>query len=125
MPASTVRILPRSGIGPGGTGPAEPLRVLVVNVGSQSVKVRSVEHGVVCSAADLGPVDEDLEDHLGDFLAGEDPPDAVGHRVVHGGASFRSATVVDAEVRRRLDSLSELAPLHNPPALVAIDVALR
>ena len=45
----------------------------------------------------------------------------MGHRVVHGGADFTALTVVDGRVRARLEAVSELAPLHNPPALRAID----
>jgi len=44
---------------------------------------------------------------------------AVGHRVVHGGSRFREAALLDGEATRYLDSLSELAPLHNAPALAA------
>jgi acetate kinase len=51
-------------------------------------------------------------------------PDAVGHRLVHGGAEFREATVVDDDVRARLDGQADLAPLHNAPALAVLD-ALR
>jgi len=40
--------------------------------------------------------------------------DAVGHRVVHGGERFSRSTLVDDDVRRGLESLFELAPLHNP-----------
>jgi acetate kinase len=45
---------------------------------------------------------------------------AVGHRVVHGGAAFVAPTVLDDEVVARLEALTELAPLHNAPALAAI-----
>ncbi|HZU38401.1 MAG TPA: acetate kinase [Gemmataceae bacterium] len=46
---------------------------------------------------------------------------AVGHRVVHGGTVFRESVRLDAGVREQIDKLSELAPLHNPPALEGID----
>jgi acetate kinase len=46
--------------------------------------------------------------------------DAVGHRVVHGGASFREPTVLDEATIEHIERLSELAPLHNVPALAAI-----
>lgn len=45
---------------------------------------------------------------------------AVGHRVVHGGAVFRSSVAIDGSVKVELGRLSALAPLHNPPALRAI-----
>ncbi len=44
-------------------------------------------------------------------------PDAVGHRLVHGGTYFRNPTVVDAGVMARLETVRDLAPLHNPPAM--------
>ncbi len=48
---------------------------------------------------------------------------AVGHRVVHGGTSFRESTLVCQSVRKAIEELSQLAPLHNPSALAAIDAA--
>ncbi len=48
------------------------------------------------------------------------PIDIVGHRVVHGGTQFRQATFVNDEVSQSLAEISELAPLHNPPALTTI-----
>jgi acetate kinase len=45
----------------------------------------------------------------------------VGHRVVHGGARFASATIVTPEVLAELRSLIPLAPLHQPYNLAAID----
>ena len=50
---------------------------------------------------------------------------AVGHRVVHGGPDLYEPTVVDDAVLDKLDTLSPLAPLHNPPALLGIRVARR
>jgi len=50
---------------------------------------------------------------------------AVGHRVVHGGNSFYQPTLLDDAVIDKLDDLSELAPLHNPPALKGIRVARK
>ena len=40
--------------------------------------------------------------------------DAVGHRVVHGGAMFVDPTVLDDSVMRRLENTIPLAPLHTP-----------
>jgi acetate kinase len=45
----------------------------------------------------------------------------VGHRVVHGGAEFRDSVLVDSKVKAAIARLSNLAPLHNPPALKAIE----
>lgn len=49
---------------------------------------------------------------------------AIGHRAVHGGERFQRPVVVDAEVLRTLKELIHLAPLHNPPGVLGIEVAL-
>jgi acetate kinase len=51
---------------------------------------------------------------------GPDGVEAVGHRVVHGGDRFVAPVRLDDEVIAALDALSDLAPLHNAPALSAI-----
>jgi acetate kinase len=48
------------------------------------------------------------------------PADAVGHRVVHGGAKYTEPVLIDDEVEAAIDELSHIAPLHNTPALKAI-----
>lgn len=49
----------------------------------------------------------------------------VGHRVVHGGASFNGPTIVNAEVLRELYQLVPLAPLHQPYNLAAIQAVFQ
>jgi acetate kinase len=49
--------------------------------------------------------------------------EAVGHRVVHGGASFSETTIITEKVKDKIKQLSELAPLHNPANLEGIIVA--
>ena len=49
---------------------------------------------------------------------------AIGHRVVHGGESFREAVVIDDSVMEKIDACSKFAPLHNPSELAGI-VACR
>jgi len=51
------------------------------------------------------------------------PAEAVGHRVVHGGARFVEPVLVDEEVLAAIEELRPLAPLHNEPALQAIRAA--
>jgi acetate kinase len=50
---------------------------------------------------------------------------AVGHRVVHGGPNLYRPTVVDDKLVEELRELAPLAPLHNPPAVLGIEVARR
>ena len=45
---------------------------------------------------------------------------AIGHRVVHGGEEFSKSTLITAEVLKYIEKYCELAPLHNPPALLGI-----
>lgn len=50
---------------------------------------------------------------------------AVGHRVVHGGEDFSDTVLIDDDVERALQRYAQLAPLHNPPNLLGIQVARR
>jgi acetate kinase len=100
------------------------MRVLAVNLGSSSLRLSVVDEADrVCAEAhvdsDVDPV-ATLRDFAGQ-AAGDF--DAVAHRLVHGGPSVRSATVVDDEVRRKLDEAATMAPLHVPPALRLLDAA--
>ena len=88
------------------------LTILVVNAGSTSLKLSAVE-------ADDSAVPVPSLAEVPDGVI------AAAHRVVHGGARFVEPVVIDDAVRRELEELSELAPLHNVPALAAIDEARR
>ncbi|KAA1038449.1 acetate kinase [Macrococcus equipercicus] len=46
--------------------------------------------------------------------------DGTGHRVVHGGELFPTSALVTDEVEKQIESLSDLAPLHNPANLMGI-----
>ncbi len=98
------------------------VRLLVVNAGSSSLKLRVVEDDdTVSSSIDLdanhGRVDDTPLDDALDALG---TVDIAGHRVVHGGTTFRSPVVVDEDVLAALDDLVALAPLHQPTALAMI-----
>ncbi len=49
----------------------------------------------------------------------------IGHRVVHGGEEFNESTLINAKVLKSIKKFSELAPLHNPPALEGIKSCLK
>jgi acetate kinase len=51
-------------------------------------------------------------------------PDAIAHRVVHGGGLLPDVILIDAEVHRVLREVTPLAPLHNGPALEGIEATL-
>jgi acetate kinase len=50
---------------------------------------------------------------------------AIGHRVVHGGDSFRATTLIDDRVMADIKACIPLAPLHNPANLMGIEVARK
>jgi acetate kinase len=98
-------------------GPSRRLRldlaVLVVNAGSTSLKLRLVAE------------DEHVEDLAELALVDPARVEAVAHRVVHGGTRFRDPVLIDDAVRSEIHALERIAPLHNAPALAAIDEARR
>ncbi|WP_460799901.1 acetate/propionate family kinase [Microbacterium sp. GXF0217] len=55
----------------------------------------------------------------------DEPPVAVGHRVVHGGARFFAPTLIDDLVEINIEDLADLAPLHNPGAVAGIRAGRR
>lgn len=48
--------------------------------------------------------------------------DVVGNRVVHGGETFTETTIITQEVKDKIKKLFPLAPLHNPPNYLGIEV---
>lgn len=48
---------------------------------------------------------------------------AVGHRVVHGGESFKESALVDSDAKAEIRRLFDLAPLHNPASMMGINAA--
>jgi acetate kinase len=97
---------------------------LTVNAGSSSVKLALLDSGEeeVLAGRELALGEGGLDrGELLEALRGLQAPDAVGHRIVHGGTRFRDAVVVDDAVRAALEELVELAPLHQPKALEALD----
>jgi acetate kinase len=73
--------------------------------------------------AALKEVVELLTDHEIGVIHNPEEIDAVGHRVVHGGESFASTTVITSEVKAEIKKLFSLAPLHNPANYLGIEVA--
>ncbi len=90
--------------------------ILVINSGSSSLKFSLLDvqsESVIASgiAERLGTKEASLN-----FSAN-------GAKKVHGGEYFRDAVIVDDEVIKRIEELSDLAPLHNPPGAQGIRVA--
>lgn len=101
------------------------MKILALNAGSSSLKISLFE-------PDKGPEplwegDSGIEPKadLDAVLASHRPVDAVGHRVVHGGPSFRESTRITPEVKAEIGRLKELAPGHNALELEGIEAAER
>ncbi|CAM3285068.1 MULTISPECIES: acetate/propionate family kinase [Saccharibacillus] len=62
-----------------------------------------------------------LTDKTHGVLASVDEINAVGHRVVHGGEFFNESALVDKEAKKNIRALIDLAPLHNPAAVMGIE----
>lgn len=116
--------------------------VLVINSGSSSLKYQLVdpdsgEARATGNVERIGEESSPVADHDAALRQAFDALSekgidlracglvAVGHRVVHGGNTFYKPTPVDDAVIDKLDELSELAPLHNPPAVKGIEVARK
>ncbi len=55
----------------------------------------------------------------------QDAISGVGHRVVHGGTKYNSSVLIDDSVKETIRELFPIAPLHNPPNLLGIEVAFQ
>jgi acetate kinase len=100
------------------------MRVLVVNAGSSSLKLSVLSpDGTVHAAITVERWERHVQrDPVQHFLDGLDRVDAVGHRVVHGGPRYSAPARVDGALLDYLDSIHDLAPLHNPRAVAGIRV---
>ncbi|HJP88738.1 MAG TPA: acetate/propionate family kinase [Candidatus Limnocylindrales bacterium] len=104
------------------------MRILVVNAGSSSTKLRVIAGEAVVASTDLPAIDvadAGAAAALEAAIAALGLVDAVGHRVVHGGMRFRDPTLVDDAVLGEISALAELAPLHQPRCVAGIRAARR
>jgi acetate kinase len=107
------------------------VRVLTINAGSSSLKA---------AAFDITATEEsriwhgqvDCTDHylacqsLLEGLKATAPtwtPETIGHRIVHGGTTFLAPTIIDESVVTAIESLTPLAPLHQPANVAGIKAA--
>jgi len=99
------------------------MRILVVNAGSSSLKLRVLDpDDRIVGAEDL-PAPRGQADivAVARAIEGFGTVDAVGHRIVHGGTLYAQPVRIDREVVERLRALTDLAPLHQPKSLAALD----
>lgn len=103
------------------------MNILVINCGSSSIKYKLFKDNKVI----LSQIINDVTNHNNTLhevfeeisleIGSLNSLDAVGHRVVHGGEYFKSATIIDDKVITKIKKLIPLAPLHNKAHLLAIE----
>lgn len=59
-------------------------------------------------------------DPVNGVIKSMDEIDAVGHRVVHGGEKFTAPVLINDAVMETIETLTDLAPLHNPANMMGI-----
>jgi acetate kinase len=98
------------------------MNVLVVNAGSSSLKLRVLDgaDGTVASTQLERWAGEADVDSLADFIRSAGQVDAVGHRIVHGGQRFTGPAHLDDATIGELETLTDLAPLHQPRSLAGV-----
>jgi acetate kinase len=87
-------------------------------VSSETLKIK--DH-----ATGLKEVAQLLIDEKIGVISNPDEIHAVGHRVVHGGETFSETQLITEEVKEKIVQLFPLAPLHNPPNFLGIEVSER
>ena len=94
--------------------------MLVVNVGSSSLKLAVLEDDqqVAATTVERWHGEDDIEP-IRSFVEDLDV-EAIGHRIVHGGPRLAESVRIDDDVLDYLDSIEDLAPLHNPRAVAGI-----
>ena len=99
------------------------MRVLVVNAGSSSLKLSLLDdHDTLERHTELHDPTGGIDTaQLAASLHGWPSPAAVGHRIVHGGGLFNGPVRIDPTVESQLRELIDLAPLHQPKSLAAMD----
>ncbi len=101
------------------------MNLLVVNAGSSTLRYslldsesqRAVAGETIDTQGDVGVGLRRMRERLVDFPV----PDAVGHRVVHGGTNLTAPVLIDKDVVAAIAAASGYAPLHNPAALEGIE----
>ena len=103
------------------------MRVLAVNAGSSSVKLsllgednELLGHRELSVSRGVAP-----QDDLAEATSVLGAPDAIGHRIVHGGRRFANPTLIDSDIVGALRALTDLAPLHQPKSLAAVEAIGR
>jgi len=102
--------------------------ILTLNEGSSSLKFGLYAAGpgavetLAEGAVETGPGHDARFDRI-EAALGAARPEAIGHRIVHGGPDLFEPVLIDAGVIARLEAATDFAPLHGPAALALIRAA--
>ncbi|SHO81746.1 Acetate kinase [hydrothermal vent metagenome] len=105
------------------------MKIIIINVGSSSIKFKIFDNidelysGLIENIDSFEDAFDDMKNQIIDSKIKN--IDRVGHRVVHGGDIFYNSTIITPKVLSQIESLSDLAPLHNPLNLIGIRLALK
>jgi acetate kinase len=105
-----------------------PHRVLVLNAGSSSLKwslLDATTEKVEAEGNEDWEGGEEAARAVLERLRSLPTPDAIGHRLVHGGLRFRETVRLDDATRKALSDLAEIDPLHTGKALELIEAAVE
>jgi len=100
------------------------VRILVVNAGSSTLKLAVLDQDELVLTETLPAGEATDLTGLERVISRVGPLDGVGHRIVHGGSEFTGPVLIDRDVRRRIEELADLAPLHQPKSLRALDATV-
>lgn len=84
---------------------------MIEKVAQRGSRIKNYSQGVKILVADI--LKKRLILNLSEIVA-------IGHRVVHGGETFKQPHIIDARVIKKIKDCSQLAPLHNPANLAGI-----
>jgi acetate kinase len=110
------------------------VKVLSLNCGSSSIRWGlfdvSAEAEIAAGKLDESDDGNAIWPRIDELLArlareGSEAPDAIGHRIVHGGEEFADATLIDDDVMAAIEAAVPLAPAHNPKCLRGIRAARK
>lgn len=114
------------------------MKILVVNCGSSSIKYKLYDFPSASVLAKgliekIGETNSPIADHSQGtkelfsqlikqrIILSVEEISAIGHRVVHGGETFRKPHIIDHTVIAKIQECAALAPLHNPVNLAGIN----
>src|SRR3989338_5214844 len=109
------------------------MKILVINSGSSSLKATLFDYKKEFKVLKKFHIEEigrknkikTHEEGVKSLLKFLPAIDYIGHRVVHGGEKYSKATKLNSKVIKDLETLSPLAPLHNPINLESIKACLK